>query len=180
MELTEKQFRRLIERVMELTIEMTIEPPKKNVLVVLSGNDTEKFSTVLQALKVNDNNSTTVVVTKEQMEHEAVGNIVCKWGDKVVTPQEVLKTKLQYESIIFPVMPRDILAKCALCIPDTYEVMLIQKAFEEGIPVKIAPKAISKFTGNEPSSYQNIILSYIRTLLEFGIEIQLDSDTEKR
>lgn len=180
MELTEIQLRKLVERVMELTLEMTVESPKKKVLVILSGYDTDAFSTVLQTLKENKKYNTTVVVTKEQMEHEGVGKAVCQWADRIVTPQEILTTKLQYESIIFPVMPRDILAKCALCIPDTYEVMLIQKAFEEGIHVAIAPGGLQKFTGNEPESYQKQILSYIRTLLEFGMEIQIESDTEKR
>ena len=178
MELTEIQLRKLVERVMELTIEMTLESPKRNVLVVLSGYDANSFSTALGTLKAKYN--TTVVVSKEQMEQEDVGKVVCQFADRIVTPEEILNTRLHYESIIFPVMPRDILAKCALCIPDTYEVMLIQKAFEEGVNVKIAPGGLSKFTGNEPESYQKTILNYIRTLLEFGIEIQLDSDTEKR
>ncbi len=180
MELTEIQLRKLVERVMELTIEMTAGSPKQKALVVLAGSDTERFSKVLQTLKVNEKKDVTVVTSKEQMELEEVGRLVCQWADRIVIPEEVLSTRLEYEEIIFPVMPRDVLAKCALCIPDTYEVMLIQKAFEEGVKVKIAKGGLSKFTGNEPLAYQETILNYIRTLLGFGIEIELDSDTEKR
>ena len=180
MELTEIQLRKLVERVMELTLELIVEAPKKNVLVVLSGYDTDRFSTVLKSLKENKNVSTTVVVTPEKLEVEKIGKVICQTADRVITPQEALDSPLDYESIIFPVMPRDILSKCALCIPDTYEVMLIQKAFEEGVSVKVSKGGLSKFTGFEPEGYRQKILSYIRTLLEFGIEIQLDSDTEKR
>ena len=180
MELTEAQLRKLVERVMELTLEMAVESPKKNVLVVLSGYDTNRFSKVLKSLRADKNAQLSVVITKEKIEIEKIGKIVCEYADKVITPQEVMANVSQYDSIIFPVMPRDVLAKCALCIPDIFEVMLIQKAFEEKIPVKIASGGLSKFTGYEPESYKNTILNYIRTLLEFGIEIQLDSDTEKR
>ncbi|SEA83462.1 hypothetical protein SAMN02910384_02474 [Pseudobutyrivibrio sp. ACV-2] len=179
MELTEAQLRKLVERVMELTLELTVEQPKKKVLVVLSGYDANRFSTVLQSLSENSSD-VTVVISKEQLEFEEVGKVVCEFANKIVTPKEALATQAKYESIIFPAMPRDVLAKCALCISDTYEVMLIQKAFEEGIKVKIAKGGIAKFTGKEPESYQNIVLGYIRTLLEYGIEIELDSDTEKR
>ncbi len=179
MELTETQLRKLVERVMELTLELTVEQPKKKILVVLSGYDVIRFSAVLQSLKEN-NNDVTVVISKEQLEFEEVGKLACEYADKIVTPKEALASQVKYESIIFPAMPRDVLAKCALCISDTYEVMLIQKAFEEGIEVKIAKGGIAKFTGKEPESYQNRILGYIRTLLEYGIKLDLDSDTEKR
>ena len=180
MELTEIQLRKLVERVMELTLEMAGRTAKKEVLVVLSGYNAPKFYELLKTLKVNDKYKITVVVTKEQMDYEEVGKTVCEFADKIVTPKEVLSIPLKYESIIFPAMPRDVLAKCALCIPDTYEVMIVQRAIEEEVLVQIANKAFSKFTGREPKSYQDKILGYIRTLIEFGIEIQVDFDTEKR
>lgn len=180
MELTETQLRKLVERVMELTLELTVEQPKKKILVVLSGYDVTRFSTVLQSLKESNVYYVTVVMTKEQLEYEEVGKLTCEYADKIVTPKEALVSQAEYESIIFPAMPKDVLAKCALCISDTYEVMLIQKAFEEGIEVKIAKGGIAKFTGKEPESYQKRILGYVRTLLEYGIKLDLDSDTEKR
>lgn len=180
MELTEIQLRKLVERVMELTLELTADKPKEKILVVLSGDEVERFSTALQALKVDDKYETTVVVTKEQMDIEEVGKTVCEYANKIATWEEILKSRLDYKKILFPSMPREILAKCALCIPDTYETKLIQRAFEKGIQVTIAKKGLDKFIGNEPAGYQQQILKYIRTLLEFGIEIELDLDTEKR
>ncbi len=174
MEINETQLRKLVERIMELTLELTeSNNVKKEILVVLAGKNQEQLKTALEALPDSSDESRTIVVTKGLIENEELGQLICKSCETIIQPEEVLSKPLSYEKIIFPAMPRDILAKCALCIPDTYEVALVQKAFEESVPIVLSKNALSPFTGKEPESYQNCILGYIKRLLEYGIEIEL-------
>ena len=173
MEINETQLRKLIERIMELTLELT-ETSKQEILVVLTGNDYKQLATVLTQL-TSDNVNITAVADSKYMEDEELGKLLCKDCRRIIQPAEALSGTFNYSKIIFPAMPRDILAKCALCIPDTYEVAIVQKAFEEAVPVALSKNALEPFTGKEPVSYQERILGYIKNLLEYGIEIELDT-----
>ena len=178
MELNEKQLRDLITRVMELTLENITPPEKKNILVVLSGNDLTRFAQRLKEIRKSGKYRITVAVTKKQMEDEGFGKMVLENAHVIADAERAGDMDIDYDRIVFPVMPRNILAKAALCISDTYETILIQRAFESGVRLKLLKGALEPFTGNEPPKYQEKILGYVRCLLEYGFE--MEEDAEKR
>ncbi|MDD6195530.1 hypothetical protein ACTQ56_02575 [[Clostridium] aminophilum] len=175
MEISENLLRELVERVMELTLELSGQSAKKkSVLVVLAGEDAARFLETLRALNAGGECEITTALSRDQINDETIGNMVCSESRKIVEMRQVLKQPLPYDRIIFPVMPREILAKCALCIPDTDEVRIVQRALEEHVPVSVAKNGLDPFTGNEPEPYQKQVLEYVRRLLEYGIDIQMD------
>lgn len=72
---------------------------------------------------------------------------------------------------LFPVTSRDILAKAALCISDTFETMWIESCIEAGARIVFWRSGLTKFSGKEKPAYINRILEYCRQVLEYGIEI---------
>ena len=100
---------------------------------------------------------------------------VCK---EIITEKEIDYKKLTEYITVFPIVPRDIVVKTALCIEDTFETKWIFNCMEKGQKIIFSKAGLQKFTGKEPLSYKNKILDYYRTLLEFDIEIT-DSIVEK-
>lgn len=93
---------------------------------------------------------------------------VCK---EIITEKEIDYKKLTEYITVFPIVPRDIVVKTALCIEDTFETKWIFKCMEKGQKIIFCKAGLHKFSGKEPLSYKNKILDYYRTLLEFDIEI---------
>ncbi|SDB23120.1 hypothetical protein [Eubacterium oxidoreducens] len=175
MELNEKELRSLIERVIELTVD-AIKNQDNKVLVVYSGNDKKRCVRTLRTLRAEGVGEITLVATQEQLDCENFVKEVCTICKRIVTPQSIQEEPFIYDKMIFPVMPRSVLAKCALGISDIYETEMVKMAFEEGIEITIARGGLDKFTGNEPLEYQQRIMGYIRTLVEYGIHIQFDTE----
>lgn len=93
---------------------------------------------------------------------------VCKG---IVDEKDVNFDELTEYLTVFPIVPRDIIVKTALCIEDTFETKWIFKCMENGQNIIFLKSGLQKFSGKEPLSYRNKILDYYRTLLEFDIEI---------
>lgn len=72
---------------------------------------------------------------------------------------------------VFPVVPRDVLVKTALCIGDTFENAWISACIERGSRVVFLRSGLAKFSGKEPPAYVNRIMEYCRLVLDYGIEI---------
>lgn len=72
---------------------------------------------------------------------------------------------------VFPVVPRDLVVKTALCISDTFENNWISSCIENQSKVMFLKSGLKRFSGKEPKAYVDRVLSYYRTVLEFGIEI---------
>jgi hypothetical protein len=173
MVINEAELRNLVKRIMELTLELA-GSNEKDILLVLSGDDVDSLRSLLASFKCKNCNLT-IVASEKQMSDVQLGKLICSKANKVVSPEAVLRDALDFDKVIYLKMPRDILAKCALCVPDVPEVKLFDKALREGVCVSLAKKAIDPFTDCEPEGYRQKILGYVRNLLEYGIEIESDA-----
>ncbi len=72
---------------------------------------------------------------------------------------------------VFPVVPRDLVAKTALCFSDTFESSWILAAMENGGKIVFLSSGLKKLTGKEPKAYADQILTYYRKILEYDIRI---------
>lgn len=72
---------------------------------------------------------------------------------------------------IFPVVPRELVSKTALCISDNFETQWILSAMEQGSRIVFLKSGLRKLSGKESEAYTARILSYYRMVLEYGIEI---------
>ncbi len=171
--INDADLRKLVERIMELTLELA-ESNKKDILLVLPGDDVDWLKTALSQFKCEACNLT-IVASEKQMQSAELGKLVCSKAEKIVSPEKVLHDAFAFDKVIYLTMPRDILAKCALCVPDVPEVAIFEKALEVGLPVSLAKNALKPFTGKEPESYQQRVLGYVKNLLEYGIDIELDA-----
>lgn len=95
---------------------------------------------------------------------------------------ELLKEEAGIEDTItvYPVVPYYLLAKAALCMDDTFESGWLSECIRQGGRPVFMSGGIPDFTGKEPEAYKEKILSYIRTILEYGVEIAetFSTDTE--
>ena len=172
----ERQLRSLVERIVELALEAVgADEAKSESLLVLAGSDTDVLKSALRTLPKSHNSGFAIVVNEQHMQDEELGRLVCSHASRIMYASECLSNDFDYENVIYPVMPRDILAKCALCIPDTGEVKIFDRALSEGVGVVLKQGALMPFSEKEPDSYRNKILGYIRVLLEYGVEIELKS-----
>lgn len=79
---------------------------------------------------------------------------------------------LEHSVTVFPVVPRDVLVKTALCISDTFETAWIGACIECGSKAILLRSGLQRFSGREPSAYVGRIMGYCRQVLEYGIEIR--------
>ena len=56
---------------------------------------------------------------------------------------------------VFPVVPRDLVSKTALCISDTPQTRWITSCMEAGSRILFLLSGLSPFTGREPKEYVN-------------------------
>ena len=171
--INEAELRKLVERIMELTLELA-ESNKQDVLLVLPGDDVDWQKKALSSFKSKSCNLT-IVANEKLMNDERLGKMICSKANQIVTPEKVLHDVLDFDKLVYLTMPRDILAKCALCVPDAFEAKLMERAFESGVNVSLAKGALEPFTGKEPESYQQRVLGYVKNLLEYGIDIEFDA-----
>lgn len=73
---------------------------------------------------------------------------------------------------VFPVVPRDMLVKAALCISDTFETSWLGSCIGYGSRAILLRSGLERFSGREPAAYVERIMGYYRQVLEYGIEIQ--------
>lgn len=109
----------------------------------------------------------------------------CFWKDK--SPS--LRISLWHESnalpledslTIYPVMTHTWAAKMALCIGDSFITQWGERCIQVGAAVHFILAGLQKFTGQEPCTYKEMIFSYYRQLLSYGVSIgSLVSAVEK-
>lgn len=73
---------------------------------------------------------------------------------------------------VYPVVPRYLLAKTALCMDDVFESRWLFHGIAQGSRAVFLSAGLDRLTGREPEAYRAKILSYIRSALEYGIEMQ--------
>ncbi len=96
---------------------------------------------------------------------------------------EPLPPDLEQAVSLFPVVPRDLAVKTALCISDTFETAWVAACIEAGSRTVFLRSGLARFSGKETPAYVSRILTYYRQLLEYGIEIgtpqTLDTDADR-
>ena len=73
---------------------------------------------------------------------------------------------------VFPIVPRDVLVKTALCLSDTFETSWIASCIEYGSRIVFLRSGLARFSGREQAAYVSRIMEYYRQVLEYGIEIR--------
>lgn len=106
----------------------------------------------------------------EKQGYEAVLRSSRRCGGIVYRSCEVPED-LEHAVTVFPVVPRDVLVKTALCIGDTFENAWIAACIERGSRIVFLRSGLAKFSGKETRAYVNRIMEYYRQVLEYGIEI---------
>lgn len=72
---------------------------------------------------------------------------------------------------VYPATSRTFAAKAALGIADEFPVQWLERCLTAGSEVHLMLSGLPRFSGHEPPRYAEQILSYYRTLLEYGITI---------
>lgn len=72
---------------------------------------------------------------------------------------------------LFASADREFVVKTALGLHDTPKTRWVRKAMESGQRIAILKSGLDRFSGKEPKSYVDKILSYHRILLDYEIEI---------
>lgn len=173
MNISEKQLREAIIRAIariEAEEEIFSKSRKKQkIYMVCAGGWDERYLEFLKTVRTEE--ETAVPVLTEAMRGQeyrlygACGYRDCMYLDGTVP------SDLENAVTVFPVVPRDLVCKTALGISDTLQTQWIVSSMEAGSRIVFLTSGLVPFTGKEPKAYVNKILSYYRTLLEYGIEL---------
>lgn len=89
----------------------------------------------------------------------------------VIEQEQALKEQKEESITIFPLPSRELVAKTVLCIEDSFETRWVGQCFSHGEKVVMLQSGMEAFSGKEPKAYRMKIEHYIRTLSDFGIEL---------
>lgn len=175
MEINEKTLVKLVEQIMiqlkrnENKVNNTIS--KKDLYIIMTTQWEEEYLSFFK--NINHNLYQIFTVVSDEMlsviSHKGLLNT-----GKILTRNEINLDTLNEYLTVFPVTPRDIIVKTALCISDVFETKWIEKCFVKGQKVIMYKSGIQMFTGREPESYIKKINYYYEQLQSFGVEITDD------
>lgn len=168
MEIDERQLSQLITRIIKLLC--AENKPKKKIYMIFNQNWSEKYNSFLESICENDKCEIYAVVPLNIKYNERLKEFPV--FEKILTRNEISSHNLENYITVFPVTPRNIIVKTALCIDDTFESRWILDSIGKGERVILISKGFDKFTGKEPEAYIQKMLEYYRMLLRFDIEIQ--------
>lgn len=171
----EKHLRELVIKAIELIQSEkshNITIPKKKLYVIMVEEWNGVYWDFFERLNKENQYDVYGVISNEINNSIHINNLkkfkVCK---DIINEKDVDFDEISEYITIFPIVPRNIVIKTALCIDDTFETNWIFKCMEKGQRIIFLSSGLQKFSGKEPLSYRNKILEYYRTLLEFDIEI---------
>jgi hypothetical protein len=171
----EQRLRELVIRAIELIKAENIQNadiPKKKLYVLLTEEWNGRYWSFFEKLNEQNEYEAYAVISSKVSNNIHLNNLkkfqVCK---EIIDEKDIQFDKLTEYTTVFPIVPREIVAKTALCIDDIFETKWIFRCMEEGQRIIFLKSGLQKFSGKEPVSYTNKILNYYRTLLEYNIEI---------
>ena len=171
MNISEKQLRETIIRVLaRIEAEdglFSVTKKKKSYMVCTGGWD-ERYLKFLRTIHADK--ETVVPVLTEELRGQEVRFTGCGC-ERIQYLSGEAPADLEDAVTVFPVVPRDLVSKTALCISDTPQTRWITSCMEAGSRILFLLSGLSPFTGREPKAYVNRILTYYRTVLEYGIEL---------
>lgn len=172
MEISEECLKEIILRVLhDFEEEKKLSGIQKVYMICTSQWD-ERYCDFLKLMEKFDNIQIYVVVHELWIgkEYERILKSY-KSCYKTISQSCELPKDLDKAVTVFPVVPKDIVVKSALCISDTFETSWITSCIENGGRIIFLRNGLMKFSGKESKVYISQILSYYRKILEYGIEI---------
>lgn len=183
MNISEERLRELVLRVLrELQAEEGRE--KTPLYMVCMADWSTAYETFLHGMEACDRYTVYPVVPDAWKQDGCAARLAaCPACAGLRYRSEPLPPDLEQAVSLFPVVPRDLVAKTALCISDTFETSWIAACIEAGSRTVFLRSGLARFSGKEKPAYVNRILAYYRQVLEYGIEIcepeELDAAAEK-
>ena len=175
MNIDEKTLRKLVESaLLRILSENTCS--KKDLYVIWTKDNEEAYLDFFRQAKgqkdyniinvIDDISCTDGIVEKLKCSIQDIGSYVLK--------ADIDCEKLSDFITVFPAASRDIIAKAALCICDTFETQWIENCLSNGEQIIFKTSGLKRFTGKETPEYIKRILSYYRDLMSFGAKITND------
>lgn len=169
----EAQLKEIVHRVLcELDAAQKAQKEWKTVYMMCAADWDDRYVDFLTSMKEAGQFQVRALIPAAWLVcgYEAALRIHLPVSDILVQSPEI--TPGQTDAItVFPVVPRDLVVKTALCLSDTFENNWISSCIENHSKVIFLKSGLKRFSGKEPKAYVNQILSYYRTVLEYGIEI---------
>lgn len=176
MNISEERLRELIIKAIELfkfensTQNTFID--KKKLFVICTDEWNSLYWNFFEKLDNETKYQVNIVLSSRIKSEFYINNLkkfnVCK---NIIYENDLKNYNLTEYITVFPVVPRSLIVKTALCIDDTFETRWIFQSMEKGQQVIFLQSGLRKFTGKEPKSYIKKMLDYYRILLEFDIQI---------
>lgn len=176
MGIDEKRLRELVIKAIELfeseSSRQNLFISKKKLYVIFTEECSDEYLSFFEKLEKQNKYEVYAVVQSEKYDDVYLNNLK-KFNvfKEIIDKNQVNLNELTEYVTIFPVVPREVIVKTALCIDDIFETKWIFKSMEKGQKIILLRSGLERFSGREPLSYINKILNYYRTLLEFNIEI---------
>ncbi len=143
----------------------------KRLYVVFPDQWKQEYGKVLQAAE--ENYQLFTVVSAAAASEKALQNLYSSNRCGAVLKKEQVEfASLPPGTTVFPVVPRDLLVKTALCISDTFETKWVRNSLENGWKIIFLKQGIDPLTGREPKAYADRIRRYLRIVSEYGIELR--------
>lgn len=176
MEISEERLKELIiKAIRKVQLENSFKhdsTERQKVFVILSGALNNRVEEIFLALEKQSKYEVYAVIPDNQ-DSQKLSADICKATicTKVIVGNPVDFFETDEFVTIFPVVSRDLMIRTALGFSDTHETRWIRATMEKGQKILFLLNGLEKFTGKEPKAYIERILKYIRTVLEFGIQI---------
>lgn len=177
MEINETSLYQIILKVIQKMQDENLIPnfsvPVRNMYVILTENWEEEYGTFFRNLE-NRREYQIFTVIPPSMANDYYIKKLKECGDcgTILKQNEVSFEALPDSLTVFPVFPRDLAAKTALCISDTFETKWIQNCMANGRKIVLLKSGLEPFTGKEPKAYVSRIQEYYKIIAEYGIEIK--------
>ena len=169
---------KVIQKMLDENLIPNFSVPERSRYVILTENWKEEYGTFFRTLE-NRREYRIFTVIPPSMANDYYIKKLKECGDcgTVLKQNEVSFEALPDSLTVFPVVPRDLVAKTALCISDTFETKWIQNCMANGRKIVLLKSGLEPFTGKEPKAYVSRIQEYYKMIAEYGIEIKEDIKT---
>lgn len=175
--ISEERLRELVQRILrELEEENAVKIQRKIYMLCANCWD-ENYLSYLKQMEGRPDSAVYPVIPLSWKKHGYDAILLAQPSCKGILYRSCqVPEDLDQAVTVLPVVPRDVVVKTALCISDTFETSWIASCMEAGGQIVFLNSGLARFSGKEPKTYVNKILSYYKQLLEYGIELCSVSD----
>lgn len=171
MNISEEQLKELVLRILKKLEEEGIKEKKLLYMICTSAWD-ERYVDFLEEIKESGEYRVCPVIPDEWQEEGRQSRLSgISSCEEIRYHSQGIPVDLEGAVTVFPVVPTEITVKTALCLHDTFETSWIGACFRAGSRILFLQSGLTPFSGKEQPAYQEQILSYYRSILQYGIEI---------